>query len=216
MDLYYSPLSAPCRSILMTAKALGLELNLKPTHLSAGDHLTPEYLKMNPQHTIPTLNDQGFILWESRPILVYLVEKYGKGSSLYPADVQRRAIVNQRLYFDMGTLYQRYSDYFYPQIFVNAPADPEKLKRLEEAFGFLNTFLESSKYAAGDSLTLADISLVATVSTIELLKELDINKYPKVVAWYKLCKKTIPGYDINQAGVDECKTALQNLKTKAS
>ncbi|CAD7084917.1 unnamed protein product [Hermetia illucens] len=183
MDLYYSPLSAPCRSILMTAKALGLELNLKPTHLSAGDHLTPEYLKMNPQHTIPTLNDHGFILWESRPILVYLVEKYGKGSSLYPADVQ---------------------------------PDPEKLKRLEEAFGFLNTFLESRKYAAGDSLTLADISLVVTVSTIELLKEFDINKYPKVVAWYKLCKETIPGYDINQAGVDECKTALQNLKTKAS
>lgn len=165
---------------------------------------------MNPQHTIPTLNDHGFCLWESRAILVYLVEKYGKGSSLYPADIQSRAVVNQRLYFDMGTLYQRFADYFYPQIFAKAPADPEKYQKLEEAFGFLNTFLEGSKYAAGDSLTLADLALVASVSTIELIKDFDINKFPKVAAWYKLCKETIPGYDINQAGIDEFKAKFLN------
>lgn len=96
---------------------------------------------------MPTLVDDGFALWESRAIMVYLVEKYGKTSSLYPSDPKARAQVNQRLYFDMGTLYDRFAAYLYPQIFAKQPADAEKLTKLEEALGYLNTYLEGQKYA---------------------------------------------------------------------
>lgn len=64
IDLYYVPGSSPCRAVLLTAKALGLELNLKLVDLHHGEHMKPEFLKMNPQHTVPTLNDNGFCLWE--------------------------------------------------------------------------------------------------------------------------------------------------------
>lgn len=53
-------------------------------------------------------------------------------------------------------------------MFGGAPKDEEKLKKLEEALGFMNTFLEGNKYAAGDKITIADHSLLATVSTIEV------------------------------------------------
>lgn len=79
--------------------------------------------------------------------MVYLVEKYGKTASLYPADPKARALVNQRLYFDLGTLYQRFADYYYPQIFAKAPANPDNFKKLEDAVAFLNTFLEGQTYA---------------------------------------------------------------------
>lgn len=72
--------------------------------------------QLNPQHTIPTLVDGDLNLWESRAIISYLVEKYGKTDSLYPKDPTKRAVVNQRMYFDMGTLYDRFATYYYPQV----------------------------------------------------------------------------------------------------
>ena len=47
IDLYYMPLSAPCRSIIMLAKTLGVELNLIKLDLFAGEHMTPEFLKVS-------------------------------------------------------------------------------------------------------------------------------------------------------------------------
>ena len=46
IDLYYVPASAPCRSVQLAAKALGVDLNLKLTILTEGAHLTPEFLKV--------------------------------------------------------------------------------------------------------------------------------------------------------------------------
>lgn len=211
MDFYYMSGSAPCRSVLMVAKAVGVELNLKTLNLMAGEHMTPEFLKINPQHTIPTLVDNGFALWESRPILGYLVEKYGKDDSLYPKEAKKRAVVDQRLYFDMGTLYQRFAEYFYPQVMQKAPADPEKLKKLEEALGFLNTFLEGQTYVAGNNLTIADISILATVSTF-VLAGIDLSPFPNVQKWYELVNKTAPGTELNQQGLDEAKKWFDSVK----
>lgn len=159
---------------------------------------------MNPQHTIPTLNDDGFSLWESRAIIRYLADKYGKTNSLYGSDAKTRAIVNQRLDFDLGTLYLRFAEYAYPQIFAKAAPNAEHKKKLEDALGFLNTFLEGQTYVAGDNVTLADISLVATVSTIDIFG-FDLSKYSNVEAWFAKCKATVPGYDLNEEGIQEFK-----------
>jgi hypothetical protein len=45
-DFYYVPVSAPCRTVLLAAKALDVDMNLKLMNLMAGDHLKTEFLKV--------------------------------------------------------------------------------------------------------------------------------------------------------------------------
>uniref|UniRef100_T1GYQ6 GST C-terminal domain-containing protein n=1 Tax=Megaselia scalaris TaxID=36166 RepID=T1GYQ6_MEGSC len=136
--------------------------------------------------------------------MTYLAEKYGKIDSLYPKDPAKRAVVNQLMYFDMGTLYQRFADYYYPQIFGSGSADDEKSKKMQEAVEFFNKFLEGRTYAAGNNLTLADLTLLATISTYEVAG-FALKKYPNVKKWYDKVRKEAPGADINQKGADEFK-----------
>lgn len=195
----------------MTAAALKLNLNLKPLNLMEKEHLTPEFLKLNPQHTIPTLVDNDFSIWESRAICVYLVEKYGKNDSLYPKDVKTRAVINQRLYFDMGSLYTQFSGYFFAE-FYGKTKDPENLKKLEGSVAVFDKFVESTGYVAGTKkLTLADIVLFSTVSTFEVL-EFDLTPYPNVQKWLSLMKETCPGRDQNESGLEQMKAFISGKK----
>jgi len=212
-DFYYSPASAPCRSVEMLAKALKVKLNLKPLDMMNKEHLKPEFIKFNPQHTIPTLVDNEFAIWESRAILSYLSEKYAKNDSLYPKDPKKRAVVNQRLYFDMGTLYQKFADYFYPQLMEKLPADPEKLKKLEEVIEIFDGFLANTKYAAGDKITIADYALISTFSTIEVAGY-DYSRFENVTRWYDLCKQTLPGIEKNAEGIELMKGYIEKFMSK--
>ncbi|KMZ04008.1 glutathione S-transferase D7 [Drosophila simulans] len=214
MDLYNFPMSPASRAIQMVAKALGLELNSKVINTMEGDQLKPEFVKINPQHTIPTLVDNGFAIWESRAIAVYLVEKYGKPDSpLYPKDPQKRALINQRLYFDMGTLYDALSKYFFPIFRTGKFGDQEALDKANAAFGFLNTFLEGQEFVAGNQLTVADIVLLATVSTVEMFA-FDLSKFPNVERWLKNAPKVTPGWEQNVESLQQGKKFLEGIQAK--
>ena len=60
-------------------------------------------------------------------ILSYLVGAYAKDDTLYPKDIRTRALVDQRLHFDLGTLYQRTTDYF-----VSGQFSSKKSKKINE------------------------------------------------------------------------------------
>lgn len=97
----------------------------------------------------------------------------------------------------------------------------ETKQPLEEALGFLDVFLEGHDFVAGDKLTVADCSLVASVSSIMVsMKDIffgvnnnfiinqaigwDIKPYGNVYNWVARCALAIPGYaEANQAGADE-------------
>ena len=86
--------------------------------------------------------------------MIYLCEKYDASKKWYPECPKQRAIINQRLYFDMGTFSKSFSDYYYPQMRFKAPADSEMYKKVEAAFEFFNTFLEGQKFVAGDEVII--------------------------------------------------------------
>lgn len=203
IDLYYMAASPSCRSVLMLAKAVEVELNLITTNLMAKEHLSEEFLALNPQHTIPTIDDNGFVLCESRAILAYLAEKYGD-SVLIPSTPEGRAIVNQRLYFDLGVLWPCFRDYYMAQLRYGKEPDEEQFKKVQEGIGWLDGFLEGKEWAAGDELTIADFALAATYSSFDAAG-FDGSAYPNVINWFEKCKAELPGYEVNQEGLNEFK-----------
>lgn len=169
------------------------------------------FTQINPQHTVPTLVDDGFSLWESRAILIYLLEKYSPDSSLLPKSPRERAVVHSRLCFDLGTLYPRFGDYFYPQLYRKEPADPAKLTKVHDALDFLNIFLDGNKYVAGNALTIADYALFATLLTFETAS-VDIEKHENISKWLAACKEVIGQTDIVNEHINASKRFFDAAK----
>ncbi|KAG5317642.1 GSTT1 transferase, partial [Pseudoatta argentina] len=213
-DLYQLAGSPPCRAVLLTAAALEVDLNLKKVDLATGEHLKPEFIKMNPQHTIPTLDDGGFYLYESRAIMIYLANQYGKKDSLYPKDPKKRALVDQRLFFDLGTLYKSFSDYYYSIMLTGAIPQKATYDKMNEALTFLNKFLEGENYVAGKTLTIADLALVVTVSNFKIM-DYDLSKYSNILKWYSKIQAEAPKYnEIESVGMKVFANFAEPFKKK--
>ncbi|KAI8420319.1 hypothetical protein MSG28_008846 [Choristoneura fumiferana] len=211
--LYHFPISGPCRGALLAARQIDVPVEIKIVDLFKKEQLKEDFLKINPQHCVPTLDDDGFVIWESRAIACYLADKYGKDDELYPKDLKRRAIVNQRLHFDSSSLYVKIRAICFPILFQGVTEIKEPLKNdLNVTLGFLEEFLKSSKWVAGDNPTIADTSIYASLSSI-LAVGWDISLFPNIQRWIKLCS-TLPGYAENEQGAKEFGEAVKkNLKS---
>ena len=77
--------------VLWTLSELGVEYKRHSIGTETGDLETREYKSLNPNSKIPTIRDNGFVLWESHAVVRYLARQYGLGS-LYPEDPQKAAI----------------------------------------------------------------------------------------------------------------------------
>ncbi|KAK8728367.1 hypothetical protein OTU49_009252 [Cherax quadricarinatus] len=197
VDLYYTPLSPYCRSVLLTARAVGVDLNLKMVSLMNQEQLKPEFVAINPQHTVPTMVDGDLVLWESRPICTYLISQYGKDDSLYPSNPKARAKVDALLHFDIGTLANRWRILFAPvKSGILSKPDQKSVDDFHEALTWLNGFLSHKKKFAAetDHITVADLVLVANISSYEAAGFI-IQDYPNIYAWLQRCKEAIDGYE---------------------
>ncbi|XP_030375565.1 glutathione S-transferase 1 [Scaptodrosophila lebanonensis] len=182
--LYGLEPSPPVRACKLTLHALGLQYEYKLINLLAGEHKTREYMVKNPQHTVPMLEDGDKSIWDSHAICAYLVRKYGKDDSLYPKDFYRRAVVDQRLHFESGVLFQGcLRNIALPIFYQNVTEVPRsKIDAIYEAYGFLESFLVA-QYLTGTSVTIADFSVVSTVSSLVGLAPIEQKRYPKLQAW---------------------------------
>ncbi|KAL7632193.1 UNVERIFIED_CONTAM: hypothetical protein RMT77_017498 [Armadillidium vulgare] len=218
MDLYYIDYSPPCRAVMLTAKVLGISLNKKIINLPTKEHLSSEFIAINPQHVIPTLIDGDLTLWESRAVCTYLVSKYGKDDALYPKDPNIRVLIDRLLYFDMGILVRRLADY-YVKIAVRGEAPDQVIfESIHEALKWFNDYyLDGHNFCVGNNLTVADFCLVATVSSL-VEAGIDMSKYPNITEWAQRCKSVMPGYE-SENGVgardfgERVKRAMAEIKT---
>jgi len=196
IKIYWTPLSSPSRAVVMCATTLGIDFESIVVNLLAGEHMTPEYLKNNPQHTVPVLVDGDLVLTESRAMLQYLASAYGKDESFYPKCNKKRALVDQRLFFDASTLYTAFANAYYV-IFQEKKLPVEaKIQRFDEVLGFLETYLSKTTFVAGDNFTIADFTVLATLTTAEVTGH-SLAKFPKITNYVAKCKTLVKDYEEN-------------------
>src|SRR5438045_8472139 len=82
--------SSNVQKVVWCCDELGIAFERQDIGGSFGGTATPEYLAMNPNALVPTIDDNGFILWESNAIVRYLAAKHGMGT-LFPTELTKRA-----------------------------------------------------------------------------------------------------------------------------
>ncbi|XP_054165849.1 uncharacterized protein LOC128963372 [Oppia nitens] len=213
IDLYIMQLSPPCRSVLMTCRELNIDVNIKTVDLSEDQHKTPEFLKLNPCHTVPTLDDNGFVMWESRAIMQYLCNQYAPDSTLYPSDPKKRALVDRWLNFDMSFL-QSQREGLFTKLLTGVDPPEEKVNALKNNLKLLDTLIGDNKYLVSDNLTIADLTVLATSVTLDNL-DFDIESYPNLKRWYSILSSELPYFEkINHLDKNEAKHYFDKIKAK--
>lgn len=139
---------------------------------------------MNPQHTIPFLDDNGVHVADSHAICTYLCEKYGADDSLYPKDLIKRTVVDSRLHFDSGHLFPRLRSIVLPLFRgICCEISSEKIDDVNGQWEIMEGMLANGLYLYGDDMTIADLCCIATVSSLTELVPIDAEKYPNFTQW---------------------------------
>ena len=182
-----------------------------------GSTTTPEFLKKDPAHLTPMLEEAGLpkgSLWESCAIMQYLCNKHGL-DQLYPKDAGERAMVDSAMFYLIGTLYPLVARATYPTLgFPQYPgevgpsdADAELKARAQkdardaiaEPLDVYRTFfLDGKPFIGGASPSIADIRLAAS---LEFLRAIDYE-FPAWAEEYLTAMETTLGEAYSEPAAD--------------
>lgn len=168
------------------------ELDLKYVRKNVGGSFggldTEHYLAMNPNKTVPTIDDNGFVLWESNAIVRYLARTYGQGV-LWPEDARTLAEADQWMDWAKATLTPIFFPIFWGM--VRAPDEQrnqDAIDRAVQATGarlrILDQRLSDRPFVAGATLSMGDLPLGALAYRYFNLA-IDRPGLPNVEAWYR-------------------------------
>ena len=194
LTLYGTPLSQPVRAViwllLMKNKPFQLKL-MNPGSKGEIGTRNPDFLKKNPNGTIPFLedNEAGVAIAESHAILIYLCRKYN-WLDLYPLEPTRSARIDWYLHSHHRGIRDASLAFFAPNVrkdldFPESFIDTAK-KMFSRSLLSLETFwLEKSRFIAGDDISIADLAAYVEVGQLkpEFTNLFDFNPFPKVSRW---------------------------------
>ncbi|HET7546761.1 MAG TPA: glutathione S-transferase family protein [Usitatibacter sp.] len=159
--------------VWLALEQLRVPYELKVLSFSEGDTRKPEFVAINPRHTVPTIVDDGWALWESEAILEYLDERFASGAPvLYPGDARSRARVRRlsreaQEYLNLQGVDRIVDEYFWKG---DAPPDEAKLAEARERVATeLAYFAKELRgdYLAGSAPSAADLVLYPMVAYVK-------------------------------------------------
>jgi glutathione S-transferase len=175
---------------LWMAKELGLDYEHIKVDFATGDTRQPAHLALNPNGHVPVIDDDGFILWESMAINLYLAKKYGR-DGLYPSRLADEARAWQWSFWGMTeverpVLTALFNRAILPEDKRDAAAGDTAEKTLGGPLKVLDAALGHSSNLIGDRFTVADLN-VASILAWARPAQIDMSPFPKVAEWLKNC-----------------------------
>jgi glutathione S-transferase len=188
MKLYYFE-SLNGRKACAVAKHLGSPVEHVRVDLGKGEQRAPGYLAINPNGKVPALVDGNLKLWEANAIMAHLAR--AAGSDLWPRDDERQIELTRWLSWDAWHFTRHGATLVFHHIirprFLGAEPDA---KVVEEATGFfkqfaavLNEHLRGRRYVLGDTLTIADFALAATLPQADQAR-IPLRGFTDIERWH--------------------------------
>jgi len=190
MRLHYHPASNASHLVRATAALLDVPLDLRRVDLLGGENHQESYLALNPNGLVPTLEDDGFVLWESAAIAQYLASKR-REPELLPSEPRARAEVTRwqcwALAHWIPTTGVLVYECFFKALKGQGEADPDAVGRARRDLArhsrVLETALAASRFLVGERLTLADLS-VAVGFSYDRYAPLPLEDRPNLRRWF--------------------------------
>ncbi|KAG8945085.1 hypothetical protein FRC04_001246 [Tulasnella sp. 424] len=176
----------------------GVDFVIKPINFAAAEHKSEAHLEKQPFGQIPVLDDDGFILFQSRAIGRYIAAKYAdQGTKLLPdpKDLKAVALFEQAACVEQADFDPSASGIVVEKIvnpFKGLPSDENKFQKHVETLNAkidgYERMLTKHKYLAGDEITLADLWHLPFGEEVEKFAPQIFESHPKFNAWWQALK----------------------------
>jgi glutathione S-transferase len=182
--LHYHPLSTYSRRVRIALAEKQIAHELVVVDMPARRHREEPYLSLNPYGRVPTLEEDGFLLYESTAILNYL-ETTRPSPPLVPADARGRALVDMHMKLCDLQFSRHAGTIVFPKRFLpkekwNQAAMAEAKGEIEKHLAILDRQLAGKTYLVAEQFSLADVSYIPFLDFLPLM---EITPPSAVAAW---------------------------------
>ncbi len=192
MKVYGHPASTCYRKVATTLAEKGHEADFQLVDLMKGAQKSPEFLALQPFGVVPVLDDNGFVLYESRAIIRYLDQTLS-GPSLTPSDAKARAVMEQFISVEQSYFSPGSAKVFMQMLFMPMMGKEPDMAVVEQGKGELTRaldvlarHLENNEYLAPTGFSLAEISYLPYIEYLFAAKAGDlITSRAPVAAWWE-------------------------------
>src|SRR5580704_12725034 len=170
--------------ISIALEEMGLPYQVRVIDFAANEQKADWYVKINPNGRIPSLVDDGYALFESGAILIYLAEKTGK---FLPKDPAARYATLQWLMFQMGGIGPMLGQTHHFRIYAPEKIDYAIQRYSNESrrlYGVMDTQLGKTRYLAGNDYTIADIAAFPWTRSWQN-QGIELDTFPHVKRWHE-------------------------------
>lgn len=190
IELHYWP-TPNGHKITMMLEETGLDYEIRPVDISAGDQFKPEFLAFSPNNRMPAIIDRApadggepIGIFESGAILLYLAEKTGR---FLPADLRDRKSVTEWLFWQVGGLGPMAGQNHHFGIYA-----PEKLpyaikryvNETNRLYGVLDRRLKGHSYIAGEDYSIADMASYPWIVPWQRQQQ-NLDDFPHLKRWFE-------------------------------